>query len=43
MANDAGRGMGTPSDDLFSLGVTLLSLLIGRLPVSKIETHISLC
>ena len=37
MANYAGRGMGTPSDDLFSLGVTLLSLLIGRLPVTKIE------
>jgi hypothetical protein len=29
--------VGTPADDLFALGVTLLSLLIGRNPVSKIE------
>ena len=37
MAIETGRGMGTPSDELFALGVTLLSLLLGRLPVSKIE------
>ena len=37
MAIETGRGMGTPQDDLFALGVTLLSLLLGRLPVLKID------
>ena len=37
LAVETGRGMGTPADDLFALGVTLLSLLIGRNPVPQID------
>lgn len=37
MAIETGRGMGTPQDDLFALGVTLLSLLLGKLPLSRID------
>lgn len=37
MAIETARGMGTPADDLFALGVTLLSLLIGRNPVVTID------
>lgn len=36
MADETGRGEGAISDDLFALGVTLLSLLIGRNPVANI-------
>jgi hypothetical protein len=37
LAIETGRGMGSVGDDLFALGVTLLSLLIGRIPVSNID------
>ena len=37
LAVETGRGAGTPADDLFALGVTLLSLLIGRNPVPQID------
>ncbi|MDA0340831.1 MAG: serine/threonine-protein kinase [Proteobacteria bacterium] len=36
MADETGRGEGVTGDDLFALGVTLLSLLIGRNPVPTI-------
>ncbi|MDG2284553.1 MAG: hypothetical protein P8N43_03355 [Alphaproteobacteria bacterium] len=36
MADETGRGEGSIGDDLFALGVTLLSLLIGRNPVPNI-------
>jgi serine/threonine protein kinase len=36
MADETGRGEGSIADDLFALGVTLLSLLIGRNPVANI-------
>ena len=34
MAMPAGRGNGTPADDLYSLGATLLFLILGRNPVA---------
>ncbi|AWK89060.1 serine/threonine protein kinase [Azospirillum thermophilum] len=37
MAQPAGRGTGTIADDLYSLGVTLLLLLLGRNPVSGMD------
>ncbi|QCO14292.1 serine/threonine protein kinase [Azospirillum brasilense] len=37
MASPAGRGSGTMADDLYSLGVTLLLLLLGRNPVATLE------
>ena len=36
MADETGRGSGSPSDDIFALGVTLLSLLIGKNPVPNV-------
>ncbi len=37
MASPAGRGNGTMADDLYSLGVTLLLLLLGRNPVQGLD------
>jgi serine/threonine protein kinase len=37
MADTTGRGEGSIADDMFSLGVTLLCLLIGRNPVGNIS------
>jgi eukaryotic-like serine/threonine-protein kinase len=37
LANPWGRGNGQPSDDLFSFGVTLLLLLLGRNPVAHLN------
>ena len=37
MASPAGRGNGTMADDLYSLGVTLLLLLLGRNPVAGLD------
>lgn len=37
MAMPAGRGHGTIADDLYSLGVTLLILLLGRNPVAALD------
>lgn len=37
MANPAGRGTGTMADDLYSLGVTLLILALGRNPLSGLD------
>lgn len=37
MANAVARGSGTYSDDLYSLGVTLVFLLMGRNPVANME------
>lgn len=37
MATPAGRGSGTYADDLYSLGVTLLILLLGRNPVAALD------
>jgi eukaryotic-like serine/threonine-protein kinase len=35
LANPLGRGEGTSADDLYSLGVTLVMLLLGRNPVAQ--------
>lgn len=37
MAMPAGRGNGAPSDDLYALGVTLIFLLLGRLPAAAMS------
>lgn len=37
MASPAGRGHGAASDDMYSLGVTLLLLLLGRNPLGNLE------
>lgn len=37
LANAAGRGNGTIADDLYSLGVSLLLLLLGRNPVANLD------
>ena len=37
MANNVARGSGTYSDDLYSLGVTLVFLLLGRNPVAHMD------
>ena len=37
LASPAGRGNGTMADDLYSLGVTLLLLLLGRNPVAHLD------
>jgi hypothetical protein len=37
MASPAGRGNGTIADDLYSLGVTLLLLYLGRNPVAHLD------
>lgn len=37
MANNVARGSGTYSDDLYSLGVTLVFLLMGRNPVAHMD------
>lgn len=37
MASPAGRGNGSIADDLYSLGVTLLILLLGRNPVAHLD------
>ncbi|HYD31229.1 MAG TPA: serine/threonine protein kinase [Azospirillaceae bacterium] len=37
MALPAGRGLGTVSDDLYALGVTILMLLLGRNPVKHLD------
>ncbi len=37
MAMPSGRGSGTIADDLYSLGVTLLVLLLGRNPVASLD------
>lgn len=37
MANNVARGSGTFSDDLYSLGVTLVFLLLGRNPVAHMD------
>ncbi len=37
MANPVARGSGTYSDDLYSLGVTLVFLLLGRNPVAHLD------
>ncbi len=37
MAMPSGRGVGAMSDDLYSLGVTLLILLLGRNPVAGLD------
>jgi len=37
MANPIGRGSGTYADDLYSLGVTLVFLLLGRNPVAQYD------
>lgn len=37
MANAVARGSGTYSDDLYSLGVTLVFLLLGRNPVAHLD------
>jgi hypothetical protein len=37
MAHPAGRGTGTTADDLYSFGVTLLLLLLGRNPVAGLD------
>lgn len=36
LANPWGRGEGTPSDDLYALGVTMVFLSLGRNPVAEI-------
>lgn len=36
MAMAAGRGNGTPADDVYALGVTALFLLLGRLPAAAL-------
>lgn len=37
MANNVARGSGTYADDLYSLGVTLVFLLLGRNPVANMD------
>lgn len=37
MAMPAGRGNGTASDDLYALGVTMVFLLLGRLPAASLS------
>ena len=37
MAHPFGRGPGTPADDLYALGVTLLVLMLGRNPVAEMD------
>lgn len=39
MAHPTGRGSGNQSNDLYSLGVTLLFLLLGRNPVADMDTE----
>ncbi|MCE2510207.1 MAG: hypothetical protein J4G10_04440 [Alphaproteobacteria bacterium] len=36
MADPAGRGQGSQEDDIYALGVTVLTLLFGKLPVQEI-------
>ncbi len=36
MADPAGRGRGCQGDDIYALGVTVLTLLLGKLPVQEI-------
>ncbi|MGH7124017.1 MAG: hypothetical protein ACREFI_06560 [Stellaceae bacterium] len=36
LANSWGRGEGTPSDDLYALGVTMVCLTLGRNPVAEL-------
>ena len=36
MAMSAGRGNGTPSDDLYALGATIIFLLLGRFPAASL-------
>lgn len=37
LANSWGRGEGTPSDDLYALGVTMVCLSLGRNPVAELS------
>lgn len=37
LANSWGRGEGTPSDDLYALGVTMVFLSLGRNPVAELS------
>src|SRR5579872_6463903 len=37
LANSWGRGEGTPSDDLYALGITIVCLSLGRNPVAELS------
>ncbi len=37
LSTPAGRGIGTPTDDLYAFGVTLLMLIFGRNPVANLR------
>lgn len=39
MASPGGRGQGSPADDLYSLGVSIVFLLLGHNPVHKMKRH----